>query len=225
MDNAQAQLEHQYNRIQNLELMLKYGPNTWRAQVRQCVGSATRQRAAAGSQAWWLLPCGVAAGICICMQQAAGKRIHHADHRFRAWRPYAITQPNRRLPLLLRPLLPPLPQTQLTEALQAQADADLASTRKAIDALNRERKLQQNSVGLQLRTLEDEWAGLVRKNMEIAAACDRVEEEVAELRARLAGEGGAANGAAAAGGAAGEAAAGGAGDAMEVEEAAGAASE
>ncbi len=25
MDNAHAQLEHQYNRIQNLELLLKYG--------------------------------------------------------------------------------------------------------------------------------------------------------------------------------------------------------
>ncbi len=34
IDNAHAQLEHQYNRIQNLELMLKFGPNTWRAQVR-----------------------------------------------------------------------------------------------------------------------------------------------------------------------------------------------
>jgi pre-mRNA-splicing factor SPF27 len=32
-NNAHAQLEHQLNRITNLELLLKYGANTWRAQV------------------------------------------------------------------------------------------------------------------------------------------------------------------------------------------------
>jgi hypothetical protein len=32
-DNAKAQLEHQLNRITNFELLLKYGPNSWRAQV------------------------------------------------------------------------------------------------------------------------------------------------------------------------------------------------
>lgn len=31
-DNAHAQLEHQLNRITNLELLLKYGSNAWRAQ-------------------------------------------------------------------------------------------------------------------------------------------------------------------------------------------------
>ena len=33
LDNAHAQLEHQLNRIANLELLLKFGPNTWRAQA------------------------------------------------------------------------------------------------------------------------------------------------------------------------------------------------
>lgn len=32
MDNAHAQLEHQLNRITNLELLLRYGDNAWRAQ-------------------------------------------------------------------------------------------------------------------------------------------------------------------------------------------------
>lgn len=32
VDNAHAQLEHQYLRIVNLEIMLKYGANNWRAQ-------------------------------------------------------------------------------------------------------------------------------------------------------------------------------------------------
>lgn len=31
-NNANAQLEHQLNRITNLELLLKYGANAWRAQ-------------------------------------------------------------------------------------------------------------------------------------------------------------------------------------------------
>eukprot|EP01023_Acetabularia_acetabulum_P050091 TRINITY_DN5386_c0_g1_i8.p2 TRINITY_DN5386_c0_g1~~TRINITY_DN5386_c0_g1_i8.p2 ORF type:complete len:345 (-),score=70.05 TRINITY_DN5386_c0_g1_i8:445-1479(-) len=32
VDNARSQLEHQFNRISNLELLLKYGVNTWRVQ-------------------------------------------------------------------------------------------------------------------------------------------------------------------------------------------------
>ena len=31
LDNAHAQLEHQRNRLLNLELLLKFGPTTWRA--------------------------------------------------------------------------------------------------------------------------------------------------------------------------------------------------
>lgn len=33
-DNAHAQLEHQMNRITNLELLLRYGANAWRAQTQ-----------------------------------------------------------------------------------------------------------------------------------------------------------------------------------------------
>mmetsp|Transcript_17542 Transcript_17542/g.30100 ORF Transcript_17542/g.30100 Transcript_17542/m.30100 type:complete len:311 (+) Transcript_17542:63-995(+) len=33
VENAHSQLEHQYNRIQNLELLLKYGDKSWRAQT------------------------------------------------------------------------------------------------------------------------------------------------------------------------------------------------
>ncbi len=42
LDNAHAQLEHQLNRIANLELLLKFGPNTWRAQA-QLSGAAAKQ--------------------------------------------------------------------------------------------------------------------------------------------------------------------------------------
>jgi pre-mRNA-splicing factor SPF27 len=40
LDNANAQLEHQLNRIANLELLLKFGPNTWRAQAALSAAAA-----------------------------------------------------------------------------------------------------------------------------------------------------------------------------------------
>jgi pre-mRNA-splicing factor SPF27 len=122
VDNAQAQLEHQHNRVQNLELMLKYGPNTWRAQVRLRAarflpGSGAARSAAPGQ---------------------AGCLPH-------------------------RPPLPPWDaaplQNQLSEALLSQQEAEAAVVKRSTDALNRERKLQQTSTGLELRRLEDEWAG------------------------------------------------------------------
>jgi len=42
LDNANAQLEHQLNRIANLELLLKFGPNSWRAQT-QLSSAAAKQ--------------------------------------------------------------------------------------------------------------------------------------------------------------------------------------
>lgn len=36
-NNAHAQLEHQLGRIANLELLLRFGANAWRAQVRDAV--------------------------------------------------------------------------------------------------------------------------------------------------------------------------------------------
>jgi len=54
-----------------------------------------------------------------------------------------------------------------------------------IDALNRERKVQQMAAGGELRRLEDEWANAVRKNLEISLACEKLEAEVRMLRAQL----------------------------------------
>lgn len=130
LDNARSQLEHQLNRIANLELLLKFGPNTWRAQA--------------------------------ATSSAAAK----------------------------------------------QLERRLAETRRAVDAVNRERKVQQMAAGNELRRLEDEWAGAVRKNLEVSLACARLEEEVRMLRAqlpeeerrRLEDEGAAAEAAEAAGG-------------------------
>jgi pre-mRNA-splicing factor SPF27 len=54
-----------------------------------------------------------------------------------------------------------------------------------IDALNRERKVQQMAAGIELRRLEDEWANAVRKNLEISMACEKLEAEVDALTAQL----------------------------------------
>nr|XP_006813430.1 PREDICTED: pre-mRNA-splicing factor SPF27-like [Saccoglossus kowalevskii] len=44
IDNSMAQLEHQSTRIQNLELMSKYGSNAWRAHNEFCILSMNRKR-------------------------------------------------------------------------------------------------------------------------------------------------------------------------------------
>lgn len=42
LDNANAQLEHQRNRLLNLELLLKFGPSTWRAHNEAVASYASR---------------------------------------------------------------------------------------------------------------------------------------------------------------------------------------
>jgi len=110
--NAQAQLEHQALRLLNLELLLKYGPNTWRAQA------------------------------------------------------------------------------QLTGATAARLEAELLAARAAADALCRERKLQQLAAGDALARAQADWVAAVRKNRDIQAACDGLEERVYALRAAAAPSGG-----------------------------------
>lgn len=57
---------------------------------------------------------------------------------------------------------------------------------RSIDQLNRERKLQQQAAGAELRTLEDSYYNALRKNLEIDAACQSIEEEIETLEARVA---------------------------------------
>eukprot|EP00887_Chlorella_sp_A99_P000863 scaffold5.g863.t1 len=108
--NAHSQLEHQYSRLLNLELLLKFGPGAWRSQ--------------------------------------------------------------------------------------------LADVRQQIDALNRERKLQQTAAGREIAALEAEHLALVLKNQEIAAAVAGLRASVAALAVQAAAAGGGGPGAA--NGAAGE---------------------
>lgn len=110
LENAHAQLEHQYGRLLNLELLLKFGPGAWRAH-------------------------------------------------------------NERL-------------AAVTSALQAAA----ADARTQVDALNRERKLQQMAAGREIGLLEREHHVLVAKNAEIEEACRAVEATLAGLRDAAGGE-------------------------------------
>lgn len=105
VDNAHSQLEHQYLRITNLELMLKFGDKNWRA------------------------------------------------------------------------------QGQLDEAAVKQYEVALEETKKAITAVNMERKLQQTAAGSELRRAEAEYYQLLIKNSEIEVACDKLESELQALAA------------------------------------------
>jgi pre-mRNA-splicing factor SPF27 len=76
-------------------------------------------------------------------------------------------------------------QAQLSGAAAKQLEARVTDLHKRVDALNRERKVQQMAAGAELRKLEDEWASAVRKNLEISLACERLEAEVRMLAAQV----------------------------------------
>jgi hypothetical protein len=61
----------------------------------------------------------------------------------------------------------------------------LVGAHRSIDALNRERKLQQSAAGSKLRVLEDQYYSALRKNLEISAACQAVEDDMLLLQARV----------------------------------------
>lgn len=56
---------------------------------------------------------------------------------------------------------------------------------RSTDQLNRERKLQQSAAGSELRVLEDQYYSALRKNLEISAACQAVEDDMVLLQSRL----------------------------------------
>eukprot|EP00803_Ostreobium_quekettii_P000952 evm.model.scf_12EXC.10 EVM.evm.TU.scf_12EXC.10 scf_12EXC:95389-100682(+) len=100
LDNANSQLEHQHNRLLNLELQLKYGPDVWRL----------------GNEA--------------------------------------------------------------TDWARSGMERELKRVKGEISALNQQRKLQQLKAGKELQDMEAEWKATARKNVEIALACEQVEEEL-----------------------------------------------
>ena len=70
-------------------------------------------------------------------------------------------------------------------AYVARLQAQLAGVRRAVDELNRERKLQQHAAGAELAKLDAEYRGLVAKNAEIEGACRGLEAEVTAMREAL----------------------------------------
>ncbi|GAQ86534.1 BCAS2 [Klebsormidium nitens] len=102
--NAQAQLRHQEIRIENLDLMLKYGANAWLTHNQHLDATSTR--------------------------------------------------------------------------LQGIQEA----YRDEIDTTNKQRKSTQESAAFEIDRLSSQWLELVRKNLDISAACQVLEEKVDALR-------------------------------------------
>mmetsp|Transcript_47133 Transcript_47133/g.89986 ORF Transcript_47133/g.89986 Transcript_47133/m.89986 type:complete len:249 (-) Transcript_47133:332-1078(-) len=68
------------------------------------------------------------------------------------------------------------------EATATNSEVRLLEIKAKVDSINQERKLHQEHAGKEIRELEEEWKTLVQKNMDIAAECKRIEEELASLR-------------------------------------------
>ncbi len=90
-----------------------------------------------------------------------------------------------------------LAHNRSVDAALASARSQLAQLDAAAEELHKTRKVQQTAAGAELSKLARQWDAAVRKNVEIAAACDALEAEVAALRHAGAG-GDAAGGEAAA---------------------------
>lgn len=76
-------------------------------------------------------------------------------------------------------------QTQLDDVVIKQFETQLQQLRKEIDAVNRERKLQQTAVGRELRELDHEYYGAVAKNLQISLACQKLQEEIDRWKNRM----------------------------------------
>lgn len=104
LHNAQSQLQHQALRLENLELMLKYGSSAW--------------------------------------------KIHN----------------------------------QHLEAFSARLQSMLKDLNRQIEDLNKERKLNQQSVAVELNRFSSQWKELCQKNIDIEKACAKVEVDILNLK-------------------------------------------
>lgn len=66
----------------------------------------------------------------------------------------------------------------------ARLEAEVALLRSHVDAVNRERKLQQTAAGSNLVALETQWQTLVAKNAQIERACQALERDIAAAKAQ-----------------------------------------
>lgn len=63
-----------------------------------------------------------------------------------------------------------------------QAEMQLESLKKEIQSTNLSRKTEQTYAGVKVKSLEEQWVGLVGKNYEIECALTELEKELVELK-------------------------------------------
>jgi len=81
--------------------------------------------------------------------------------------------------IVMLPHCAPLHSTPVSSSRLEKESTELQAK---IDHINRERKLQQTAVGVNLVQLEAEWQSLVSKNRDIEAACGGLEAEIAAIQ-------------------------------------------
>ena len=162
--NAKAQLEHQTLRIQNLELMLKYGPNQWRAYNASLEAAIKR--------------CARAASDVRFIRGEARSRERWGTLNFDLSPPREKKTPpppaDRSIPVLTA-------RPHLSRPRRVRVDREIAEQKAATAELNARRKLRQTAVGEKLQKLEREFYEGCRKNAERDFAIKKLE---AEKRAR-----------------------------------------
>lgn len=75
---------------------------------------------------------------------------------------------------------------QTLKIMHEQAENQLEDLKKSVQAINFNRKNEQTVAGVQIKSIEQKWIGLVSKNYEIECAIVELEKELAELRKKRA---------------------------------------
>lgn len=78
---------------------------------------------------------------------------------------------------------------QLLEAFLSRMQAIAREQNEKIEIVNRERKYHQQNTGYELNALSAQWRELCEKNIEIRAACAKLENHIEELKSEAAERG------------------------------------
>merc|ERR1711934_1261795 len=68
------------------------------------------------------------------------------------------------------------------EATHAGVKKKLEETKKEIEEVNKRRKIEQTEGGLKVRELEQQWEELMKKNLNIDAACQSLDRDISALK-------------------------------------------
>ncbi|PPS01276.1 hypothetical protein GOBAR_AA19387 [Gossypium barbadense] len=186
LQRSQRSLQHQVIRLENLELMLKYGPDVWRQNNQRLGGFLAR--ASTGwrfsifvdfylcSPKFWT--CGLASlgwlettvwkrpFVYVPMCESYSLQLQGSSHGSRQGRILASTYGYSK---------------RMQKLAQQQNEK--------IETVNRERKFHQQNTAYELNALSTQWKELSLKNIEIHAACSHTEKHIAELRREAAERG------------------------------------